>query len=496
MVEHLGVELTQDVRPPVKDPTLGVVVPPAPQGGPAAHRLVTIGDSLTHGFQHLAIFNTAHSWPMLVAEALGIAGTFRYPHYDPKGPGGDPLNLEGVLRELGPHLLTDVIHVRSFMHSVEEYYETGAGSGYPDPDGPINENLAVWGWDLRDALERTADTERAAIGPPKRKLIPMVNNPGERAGVIVLNSARRPSGKAMTPLEAARQLGDEPGGIETLCVWLGANNVLGSVINLHVNLSSDGFDQLDKKSAYNVWTIEDFTSEVTLVAAEVRAINAQHVLWATVPHVTIPPIAKGLGGQIQDCPRYFEYYARPWETKKSFNANQDSHLTGLDAWAIDIIIDGYNLAIQALVEQARKDGFDWRIVDMCAVLDGLAVRRNDELGEKPESVEPYVLPPELDGLNTLFFGVDDNGKINQGGLIGLDGIHPTTCGYGIIAHEFIKAMKLAGVQFPNDAEIDFNKIRAADTLVSSPPAEATKTVALLGRLNHDFNVLRTLRSHV
>jgi hypothetical protein len=57
-------------------------------------------------------------------------------------------------------------------------------------------------------------------------------------------------------------------------------------------------------------------------------------------------------------------------------------------------------------------------------------------------------------------------------------------------------MKLAGVVFPGNADIHFNEIRAADSLVSNPPAGATKTVALLGRLNHDFNVLRTLRSHV
>jgi len=30
------------------------------------------------------------------------------------------------------------------------------------------------------------------------------------------------------------------------------------------------------------------------VASEVRLVSAQHVLWATVPHVTIPPITNGL----------------------------------------------------------------------------------------------------------------------------------------------------------------------------------------------------------
>lgn len=432
----------------------------------------------------------------MVAKALGIDATFRFPRYDPTGPGGNPLNLELLERHVNDNLLADIFRVHDFMGDVEEYYGTGAGSAYPDQDSPINENLAIWGWDLRDTLERTADTERARIGPAKKHLIPMLNNPGQRAAVNVLNSARDRSGKALTPLEAARQLGEEPGGIETLCVWIGANNVLGSVISLHVSLSGDGYDQLDKKSAYNVWTVEDFTSEVKLVAAEVKKINARHVLWGTVPHVTIPPIARGLGGPIAECPRYFSYYARPWETDQTFSAEIDSHLTGLDAWAIDTIIDGYNLAIEALVAEARGEGHDWRIVDMCSVLDGLAVRRNTELNAKPDSVQPYQLPPEIADLNALFFGVDAHGAVSQGGLIGLDGIHPTTCGYGIVAHEFIKVMKSAGVEFPGDADVEFAAIRQADTLVSSPPREVAKTIALLGRLNHDYDILRRLFTHL
>jgi hypothetical protein len=47
------------------------------------------------------------------------------------------------------------------------------------------------------------------------------------AAVSVLNAAPN---AVLTPLEAVRQLGDEPGCIETLCVWLGGSNVLGSAV--------------------------------------------------------------------------------------------------------------------------------------------------------------------------------------------------------------------------------------------------------------------------
>jgi hypothetical protein len=490
MVAHLGVELTQDVRPPA-DPTMGIELPPGSWDVPPAHRLVTLGDSLTHGFQHFAIFNTAMSWPAIVAYQLGAP--FRYPVYD--GPGGHPLNLEWLARQLHANPFLSAVDVWSHMEDVQKYYETGPGAAFPDPAGPINNDLAVWGWDLRDPLERTADSERALITPPHNKLVPMVTSSQQRAAVIALNTAREPGGKALTALQAARQLGAEPGGIETLCVWLGANNVLGSVVTLNVVLSGPDFQDLAKKSAYTVWTVADFTTELECVVAEVRKINARHVLWATIPHVTIPPITHGLGGTLAECGRYFNYYARPWQTDETFHPDIDRRLTGTDAWAIDTIIDGYNRALEAVVTQARVDKLDWRIVDMCAVLDRLAVRRNTELDAKPPWWTPYPMPPGYDTLNTGFFVTDDSGNVTSGGLFGLDGVHPTTAGYGIVAHEFLTAMQAAGVSFddgPNGPAIDFARVLANDTLRSDPPPRVADILTLLRKIDHAVDIFQRL----
>ena len=485
----LGVELTQDVRQPVTDPTLNIRVETAPRSPNWAHRLVTLGDSLTQGFQHLAIFNTGWSWPAMVARQLGTA--FAFPDYA-GGPGGHPLNLEYVAREFRGNLISELVEIREYMSKVERFYTTSPASDYPDPAGPRNENLAIWGWDLRDVLMRTADTELKLIGAAHRALLPMVNASGHRAAVSVLNSARRPSGVALTPLDAARQLGDEPGGIETLCVWLGANNVLGSVISLKALLTGPDYQDLQAKSKYTVWTVPDFTAELTLVADEVSRIAADHVLWATVPHVTIPPISRGLGGPLADCRRYFNFYAHLWETDDAFDPGVEPHLTGYQAWAIDIIIDGYNRALQDLVAQAReRDKLDWRIVDMCAVLDRLAYRRNEELGARPAGMEPYPLPPAFEGLDTRYLTTDDQGNRLTGGLIGLDGIHPTTSGYGIVATEFIRVMVGAGVQFENGPELNFEDIRQADTL-SEPPPRINSTLSLIHRLNHGADILKEL----
>ena len=488
MATCLGVELTQDVRPPVTDPTMNLPVEVPERRPDWAHRLVTVGDSLTHGFQHFAIFHTDRSWPAMIAELLGI--DFAFPSYT-GGPGGHPLNLEYAARKLNKNLLLSLAKVYGYMDQVKRFYTTAPGADFPDRHGRCNENLAVWGWDLRDTLMRTADTEEVLIGHPGG-LLPMVNGSGHRAAVSVLNMARKPSGAALTPLEAARQLGDQPGGIETLCVWLGANNVLGSVVQLKAVLSGSGFQDLQQKANYTVWTVPDFRTELALVADEVRMINADHVLWGTVPHVTIPPISRGLRGPLPDCPRYFTYYGRVWDTDDAFDPTVEPHLTGPQAWAIDMIIDGYNTAIEELVQQARHDGLDWRLVDMCAVLDRLAYRRNVELDARPAQFPAYPLPPALAGLDTRYLTTDKTGKILTGGLIGLDGVHPTTAGYSLVAHEFIQVMTGAGVDFPNGTDLDFAAIRNADTLLANPPPRLGSALDLIHRLNHDIDLVKRL----
>jgi hypothetical protein len=74
---------------------------------------VTIGDSLTQGFQSGAIFNTDLSFPAIIAYEMGCYEQFRKPTY--LGFGGSPINLEFLIRELekefGDHLDRWSFHV-------------------------------------------------------------------------------------------------------------------------------------------------------------------------------------------------------------------------------------------------------------------------------------------------------------------------------------------------------------------------------------------------
>lgn len=144
------VEVTASAREPLQDPTLGIRVEPDRTWG-AQHRLVTIGDSLTHGFQSGAIFSTDLSYPAIIAFELGWYDQFRRPSYP--GLGGLPLNIEFLLRDLQARygeslnpfeVPLALFRARQIMAELEDYYERGAGSEPPNVAG-INHNLAVYG---------------------------------------------------------------------------------------------------------------------------------------------------------------------------------------------------------------------------------------------------------------------------------------------------------------------------------------------------------------
>src|SRR5260370_41903206 len=92
------VVINLDPRHPVADPTLGISIPQAPLQSPATRRLVIVGDSISHGFQSGAIYNTQISYPAIIAWEMGWYDSFQVPTY--QGFGGLPLNLEFLARDL------------------------------------------------------------------------------------------------------------------------------------------------------------------------------------------------------------------------------------------------------------------------------------------------------------------------------------------------------------------------------------------------------------
>lgn len=315
--------ITKVPRTPSADPTLGIKVELPAQDDPPRHRLVTIGDSLTHGFQSGAIFNTDISFPAIIAYEMGWYENFRRPTY--QGFGGLPLNIELLVRTLEAkygatidwwELALAAFTVRHFMGEVEDWWERGPGSHVPNLLN-LNHNLGIYAWDLRDVLERTANFCRESIKKPKDQLFKqIVENANERAALRVFNFSEADAARnAMTLLEQAAFLGAEGGaatgngdGIEVLTVFLGANNALQTVTTLKVIWTDAGYDDLQQKASYTVWRPIHFEAELNLLVEEVKKIKARHVIWSTVPHVTIAPLGRGVGNKVREGSRYFPFY--------------------------------------------------------------------------------------------------------------------------------------------------------------------------------------------
>src|SRR5690606_31253239 len=151
-------------------------------------------------------------------------------------------------------------------------------------------------------------------------------------------------------------------------------------VDKRVVWSGDGFADLDRKEAFTVWRPTHFAAEYAELMRALEGISARRVVLATVPHVTIAPIAKGVnpqdpGRKWRPGSRYFPFYTDPWVEEERFDPAKHRHLTHQQARAVDSAIDQFNDAIADAVRHARGRGRDRYLVDLCGVLAGLAFRR-------------------------------------------------------------------------------------------------------------------------
>jgi hypothetical protein len=525
---------------------------------------VVIGDSLSHGFQSGAIFNTDLSFPAIIARELGWAG-YRYPTYGKgvgESPGQDlggfPLNVEFLLRrlsaDLGPEIQAWEIPkaigiVHRYLDEVEDYWERGPGR-HPSQHGYFHD-LGMYGWTLRDALTTTYASCADLVSAYSRDDLvnEFIESSTQRAALRVYPNDTKEA-ETQTVFAAASSMGEDATsgaecGIETLIIMLGANNALPAVTDLRVEWTDDAYGTSQefarvtqkqtsadgkrrRRKAYTVSRPDHFRAELAEVVRQVKQIKARHVIWCTVPHVTIAPVTHGIPPKTNKKSRYFDYYVRPWvEDIGHFRADRDEHLTAADARAVDAAIDLYNDAIEEAVRDVRigTDGVkrDWRVFELYGLLEGLAIRRfnstdpNDR-GEgaedagldRPDWLPSYELPPELLALEDTATGtsrpdtyfLSDNGRGGRGGggLFSLDGVHPTTVGYGIIAQELINVMVDAGVPFFDGAghqrqtpiKIDFANLIESDTLVCSPPPNIASVMSAARFIDHGASAVKRL----
>lgn len=504
-------------------------------------KLVVIGDSISQGFLSGSISKTTISYPAMIAESLNDSDFF-IPDFS--GEGGLPLNIENLLRLLASRFGSTtnllefplaLISTLSYLDKVEDYWERGDGilpsqpinKPFPQNTKPLHRNLSVWGFEVGDSDTISEGLCRRTIPKAKddwfTKQIPEFAM--YRTARRTLNPSLNDKYQALTQIQAAKEISLEQNGIENLIYFLGPNNCLATVIDLEILWSEQAdIKRFPHQRSCNLWQPEHFQKLIDRVVPKINDIGAKNVFIGTIPHITILPVSRGVSlgtdpSSWQDQDGYFEYYTHFWIWDDSFRKAPQNfpHLTREEARLVDATIDEYNVI---LTNAAKANG--WHIVDTFSLLKNLAYRRNLK---NP----PYQFPQELitalksnpktkdrvathtidnpDGsitttqqvlLDTRYLRLNsravDPVTVNKyaGGLFSLDGVHPTTIGYGLIANEFLKVMQKAGVAV---SPLDWNKIVNSDSLVLDLPknlANLQQTLSFLSSKTPLHKVIRTI----
>lgn len=484
-------------------------------------KLFTIGDSVSQGFMSGAAARTDLCYSILIARSMHLTGT-DYVHSPHWGADGLPLNLEELLRSLAEKYDSDLAgldwitvfpHIGRLIDQVEDYYERGDGAvDRPFGNAKYFHNVAVQGFDVADAwlidphLCKTEIAEGKHKGEDKDGRFALPNAAFYRTALKVLNPSLDPDFDQCSQLEwLKRHAASE--GVENLILWLGANNALGTVMQLSIQQTPNDSDRAllhkshSEREQWNLWHPNDFAAEYQELLDRVEEIMCSnqhedwHVFIGTVPLVTIAPLTIGVGaptvidiepdyepdleendsihkssgkGGDKKAIResiYYKYYTHFFRNEDAIVKTDRGYLTMFDVLHIDDCIRQYNRTIKALVEKKNQklSKQRYRIVDISKGLQDIAFKRN-------AGKVQYKFPDYFDfcypRVDTKYYHADAQERLRQGGLFSLDGVHPSAIGHGLIAFEFLKVMKEAGVVEHTD--LDWPQIFASDTLYQKP----------------------------
>jgi hypothetical protein len=498
-------------------------------------RFAVLGDSLAQGFLGGAVSDTLWSFPAILARSLGLrVGTDARADFRVPGIPGDglPINLASglntVFRATGEPIgflewpAVALPSLLKYLRRTERFYERGTGAK-PLPFNGVFHNLGMYGLKTRESHELTADRCNAIVREQEERfhLFPFPSAHRQRAARMVLNPAGTADRGNFTQLgnldllvRGSRALGIEPEPLDALIVWLGSNDCLQTVVQVELrDMPATGEAADPNGQPYNLTSKEHFERDFEEVARQISATlegRRTRVYVGNVPDITIPPIAKGLGhwdpgeGLFEHYGRFFFGDRVPWLGKA---------LSRDEARLIQQRIKGYNDYIERVCNQRG-----WTLVDTAGVLSLLAVRRNAPADVACQDVRSARRDPELRASlsevaeaqfkkycerigvkhhalqnlkplpSVLMLDSDASGNRIQGGLVSLDGVHPSTIGYGIAAEGFLNKMQ---ADFPalGHARVPWREVIAADALLPTPPRIWDDVRSLLASLPVPFDWL-------
>lgn len=468
-------------------------------------RLLTIGDSISQGFMSGGAARPEVCYSTFIAEALGSRPGRNY-RFGQWPLGGMPVNFESLLRHLAKYFGDDVwgpfewptaaVRITGFIDKLEDYYERGAGDYRKPLDGVTGlHNLASFGFTVSDAWEVTPEVclerlEPDGVRPVDDERFATPSDAFYRSAFRTLNPAVADNRMNFSQLDWIRHYAEtDRNGVENVIVWLGANNALGTILDLKINETTtsladyQSFGHFDK-DGFNLWTEELFEFDFKKLLDRVCDIlnddshrtkqPAWRVFVATVPAITIAPLAKGVGdietredpfGVLSRGAAYFEHYTYVIFDQDAVRVGDVGALTRAQAYRIDQRVHAFNQIIDRLVQEQNSALGEERFhkVDINNALLRLALKRNRG---KP----PYELPEPLRQggkalINTKYYHAESD-RMTAGGVFSLDGVHPSVIGQGLLAHEFLKVMQSAGRRVRQP--LDWNRIMRLDDLFSRP----------------------------
>lgn len=477
---------------------------------PYRHRLVAMGDSLAQGFQNGGVFRTDLSFPRLLADAMGKDTRFDTPSFIAQG--GIPLNLEALVRGIEERYGPEVSWTESLgvsrelfttLKRIKRYWEGRQRPLAVQRDTPWHLQ-AIWGFAVSDSWMMTEKRATDFIRSQRNNYSVFSVLPDHAmytTARIVLNPSFTEPGSDHSMLDNVEWF-SENGGIENLICCLGHNNVIGAASDLSIRYSEDSdLSSFFADRKCTVYRPEHFKKELIVLYEKLASLNIKRVFVPTLPLVSIAPIIRGVnldGSPPRD--GYYDYYTRFWIWDDDFTPEMHPHLSRSQVIELDELTRMYNEEIE---HQADRYGF--HVVPVSRYVEAIATRRNG-LRHGGSAGIKYLFPtalkrelsklettkhlPEHLPLSTEFFRLNPvSGHVDRGGIFSLDGLHPTTIGYGLIAQIYYRAMQEAGVRF--DAELDWERIVREDTLITQPPRILINLREALQYLALDRNELLT-----
>lgn len=401
--------------------------------------LMAVGDSLYNGVRSLSITNgyCQLSAPALVAQALGI----RHRFFCPDLPRHVLINLPDWLRQF-----PDVEGIRRGFAENARFWIACPAS----PSGrPYFENVAIASTLIADLFTdtwRKADARIAQMRAEHGEKLATLDGPiGDLFMALntryVLNPLNHEDLKDATQLDLV-----EARRPERLLVSIGSNNGLWEICfeaRSQRRLNLDGLNELAERLA-------------RIAAA------GTHIYFNNLPPPSTVP-------NLMPIPDYAEYepvgpgnYFETYENRFGFGYGT---ITAAALKQLDEHVADVNQTIEETLRRKFADQRRLHIVDMWALM------RRYDAKHQADTDENTVRTSDRKRFSNVMLEADFWGAFRCGGLMSLDGMHPSGIGYGLMAQKVVEAIRAneEDTLAAHVADVDIEDCYAKDKLLHDMP---------------------------